>query len=63
MVSIKYFICKASFSVEAKFDVANLPTDKFNNFISKMFLFYKCNLIIENISGNNHVLDIAFGHK
>ena len=56
MASIKYFICEASVSVKAKFDVTNLPTVKFNNFIGEMFLFYKSNLIIENTWGSNHVL-------
>ena len=55
MASIKDFICEASASVKAKFDLTNLPTNKLNNFIGEMFLFYKGNLIVENISGNKHV--------
>ena len=55
MASTKGFICEASASVKAKFDGTHLPTDKLNNFIGEMFLFYKDNLIIENIWGNKHV--------
>ena len=55
MASLKDFICEASAFAKAKFDVTNLPTDKLNNFIGEMLLFYKGNLIIENISGNKHV--------
>ena len=56
MASIKDFICEASAFVKAKFDLTNLPTNKLNNFIGEMFLFYKGNLIVENISGNKHVI-------
>ena len=55
MASLKDFTCEASAFAEAKFDVTNLPTDKLNNFIDEMLLFYKGNLITENISGNKHV--------
>ena len=50
MASIKNFICQLSTTVWPKFDGTNLPTDELNNFIGEMFLFYKGNLIIENIS-------------
>ena len=59
MASIKDFICEASASVKAKFDVINLPIDKLSNFIGEMFLFYKGNLIIENISGNKHIFKVT----
>ena len=36
-------------------DGTNRPTDELNNLIGAMFLFYKENLIIENISGNKHI--------
>ena len=55
MASIKDFICETPASVKAKFDGTNLPTDDLNNFIGEMFLFYKGNLIIENIPGNKQV--------
>ena len=55
MASLKDFICEASAFAKAKFDVINLPTDQLNNFIGEMLLFYKGNLIIENISGSKHV--------
>ena len=49
MDSIKAFICEASVSVKARFDGTNVPTGKLNNFIRGMFLFYKGNLITENM--------------
>ena len=49
MVSVKDFNCEASTSMKANFDGTNLPRDELNNFIGEMFLFYKGNLIIENI--------------
>ena len=60
MASIKDFMCEASASVKVKFGVTNLSTDELNNFIGEMFLFYKGNLIIENISGNKHVFKATF---
>ena len=60
MASIKDIICEASASVKAKFDGTNLLTDELNNFIGEMFLFYKGNLIIENISGNKQVFKATF---
>ena len=52
---IKGIICEASASVKAKFDGTNLPTDELINFIGEIFLFYKINLTIVNISGNKQV--------
>ena len=46
--------------MKVKFGVTNLSTDELNNFIGEMFLFYKGNLIIENISGNKHVFKATF---
>ena len=66
--SIKDIICEVPASVKVSFDGTNLPTDELNNFIGEMFLFYKGNLIIENILGNKHAfkaalhLDIADFH-
>ena len=40
--------------MKAKFDGTNLSTDELNNFIAEMFLLYKDNLIIENISDNKY---------
>ena len=48
-------MCETSASVKAKFDGANLSRDELNNFIGEMFLFYKGNLIVENISVNQQV--------
>ena len=62
MISIKDFICETSDSVKAKFDGTNLPTDELNDFIGEMFLFYKGNLIIENISGSKHVFKATFSY-
>ena len=55
MASIKDFICEASEFVKAKFDVTNLPMHELHDITGEIFLFYKGNLIIENISGNKHV--------
>ena len=55
MASIKDFICETSTSVKDKFHGSNLPTDELNNLIDEMLLFYKGNLVIENISRNKHV--------
>ena len=49
MASIKNFNCSASAPVKTKFDGTNLRRDELNNFIGEMFLFYKANLVIENI--------------
>ena len=48
-------MCETSASVKAKFDGTNLSRDELNNFIGEMFLFYKGNLIVENISVNQQV--------
>ena len=62
MISVKDFICETSDSVKAKFDGTNLPTDELNDIIDEMFLFYKGNLIIENISGSKHVFKATFSY-
>ena len=39
--------CEVTAYVKVKYHGANLSTDELNNFIIKMYLFYKINLIIE----------------
>ena len=45
--------------MKTKFDRTNLSTDELNNFIAEMFLLYKGNLIIENISDNKYAFKMT----
>ena len=60
MASIKDIICEALVSAKAKFVGTNLPTDELNNFIGEIFLFYKGNLFVGNISGAHQVFKMTF---
>ena len=47
--------CEASASEKTKSDGTNLPRDELINFIGEMFLFYKGNLIFENMQRKKQV--------
>ena len=57
---MKDIICEVAAYAKVNFYGTDLPTVQLNNFITEIFLFYKGNLIIENISGNKQVFIAKF---
>ena len=57
---MKDIICEVAAYAKVNFYGTDLPTVQLNNFITEIFLFYKGNLIIENISGNEQVFIATF---